>query len=67
MFVRAYSVDGVLNREGPAELDLGEKKGTSTMNRRNLVKRIRFIYIFNFWRTASMLGTTQKENLVRLF
>jgi len=33
---------------------------------RNLVKRKRFIYVPNFWRTARVLGTKQKENLLRL-
>lgn len=37
------------------------------MNRRNLVNRKRFIYIFKFWKTASMFGTIQKENFIRLF
>lgn len=57
----------LLNGEGPGRLSLGEKKGRSMMNRRNLVKRRRFIYIFNFWITASVPGTIQKENLIRLF
>lgn len=65
--VEAYSVHRLLNGEGPGRLSLGEKKGRSMMNRRNLVKRRRFIYIFNFWITASVPGTIQKENLIRLF
>lgn len=56
----------LLYGKGPGWLALGEKKGRSMMNRRNLVKRRWFIYIFNFWRTASVLGTSQKENLIRL-
>lgn len=64
--VWTYSVHRLLNGEGLGGLDLGGKKGRSMMNRRNLVKR-RFIYIFNFWRTTSVLGTIQKENLIRLF
>lgn len=64
--VWAYSVHGLLNGEGSGVLGLGEKKGRSTMNRRNLVKR-RFIHIFNFWRSASVLGTMQNVDLIRLF
>lgn len=60
------SVWRLLNGKGPGWLALGEKKGRSTVNRRNLMKRRWFIYIFNFWRSASMLGTSQKENLIRL-
>lgn len=59
--VWAYSVHRLLNGTGPGALSLGEKKERSTMNRRNLVEIRRFIYIFNFWRTASMLGTIQKR------